>query len=108
MDQYAGLAFRIVNENNYYIARASVSEPSITLARFNNGSRQVLYNFPATVKLGTWQTLQVSVTGARVKVSLDNQVVGEADDEGWLTGRVGLGTKADSVARFRNIRAVER
>lgn len=108
VDQYAGLAFRIVNEHNYYVVRASASEQSVTLARFNNGSRQILAAFPAIVRAGQWQTLQVNIRGAVVQIMLDGQPLGQTSDDGWQTGRVGLGTKADSVARFRAISAVRR
>jgi hypothetical protein len=108
VDQYAGLAFRIVNQNNYYIVRASASEQSVTLARFNNGVRQVLASFPAPVQRGAWQTLTVQASGAEVTMLLDGQEVGKANDDGWQTGRVGLGTKADSITRFRAISAVTR
>jgi hypothetical protein len=108
VDRYAGLVFRIVNENNYYVARASTSEQSVTLSRFNNGSRQVLQSFPTEVPLNTWQTLQVEVVGQIVRLTLNGTLVGEVTDDGWLTGRVGLGTKADSVARFRSITATNR
>jgi hypothetical protein len=108
VDQYAGLAFRIVNQNNYYIVRASASEQSVTLARFNNGVRQVLASFPAPVQRGAGQTLTVQATGTEVTMLLDEQEVGKANDDGWQTGRVGLGTKADSITRFRGISAVSR
>lgn len=106
VDQYAGLAFRIANEFNYYVVRASASEQSVTLARFNNGSRQVLASFPAAVKLGQWHTLQLSVTDIVIRIQLDGQPIGETTDDGWRTGRVGLGTKSDSIARFRHIKVV--
>lgn len=105
VDQYAGLAFRIVDENNYYVVRASSSEQSVSLSRFNNGSRQVLQVFPAAVDLGKWQSLAVEVTGSKVAINLDGRPVGEVIDDGWPTGRLGLGTKADSVAQFRNLTA---
>ncbi len=108
VDQYAGLAFRIVNQDNYYVVRASASEQSVTLARFNNGARQVLASFPAPVQRGAWQILTVQATGADVTMLLDGQEVGKASDDGWQTGRVGLGTKADSITRFRGISAVSR
>lgn len=105
IDQYAGLVFRIVNENNYYVVRASTSEQSVTLSRFNNGSRQILQNFPVNISLNTWHTLHIEVVGQNVRITLNGTLVGEVADDGWLTGRVGLGTKADSIARFSNITA---
>ena len=55
------------------------------------------------VRLGQWYTTTIAVRGADVRILLDGQAIGQASDAGWLTGRVGLGTKADS---FRRIRAV--
>jgi Domain of Unknown Function (DUF1080)/Protein of unknown function (DUF4079) len=104
-DRYAGLAFRIVDENNYYVVRASASEQSVTFSRFNNGSRQILQTFPIKVAFQQWQTLKVIAKDATFKILLNGQPVGEIRDIGWKTGRVGLGTKADSVTRFRNITA---
>jgi hypothetical protein len=103
VDQYAGLAFRIVNEDNYYIARASASEQSVSLARFDNGARQVLMTTPAQVSLNQWQHLQVGLVGSKIKIFLNDQLLNAVRDEGWLSGRVGLGTKADSITRFRRI-----
>ena len=104
-DRYAGIAFRIIDENNYYIVRASASEQSVTFSRFNNGSRQILQTFSSNVAFQEWQILKVIAKGAEFKLFLNNQVVGEIQDKGWKTGRVGLGTKADSVTRFRKITA---
>jgi hypothetical protein len=108
VDQYAGLAFRIVNSDNYYVVRASASEQSMSLSRFVNGSRQVLETFPAEVRLGQWHAVAVELRGASVQFSLDGRPSGQVSDAGWLTGRVGLGTKADSIARFRTVTAIAR
>jgi Domain of Unknown Function (DUF1080) len=104
-DRYAGIAMRIIDENNYYIVRASASEQSVTFARFNNGSRQILQTFSSKVAVRAWQKLKVIVIGAEFKLFLNDRFVGEIQDRGWKTGKVGLGTKADSVTRFRNITA---
>jgi Domain of Unknown Function (DUF1080)/Protein of unknown function (DUF4079) len=104
-DRYAGLAFRIVDKHNYYVVRASASEQSVTFSRFNNGARQILQTFPIRVAFQQWQTLKVMAKDAEFKIFLNGQPVGEIRDLGWKTGRVGLGTKADSVTRFRNITA---
>ena len=105
-DQYAALAFRIVDEKNYYAVRASASEQSVTFARFNNGIRNVLKTWPATVKQVEWQALRVSVRGAETTILLNGAEVGKISDERLTSGKVGLGTKADSVARFRKVVAL--
>ena len=102
-DQYAALAFRIVDEKNYYAVRASASEQSVTFARFDNGSRSVLQTWPATVKLAEWQALRVSMRGADTTIVLNGTAVGKISDERLTSGKVGLGTKADSVTRFKAV-----
>jgi Protein of unknown function (DUF4079) len=105
VDQSAGLGFWIVNEKNYYMVSASALRQSITLARFNNGTRQVLASFPAIVKLRHWQTLNILIVKSEIQIMLEDQLLGQSHDEGWNTGKVGLGTKSDSITRFQNIMA---
>ncbi len=105
-DQYAALTFRIVDDRNYYAVRASASEQSVTFARFDDGSRSVLKTWAATVKQGDWQTLSVSMRGADVVIVLNGVEVGRIADEHFGSGKVGLGTKADSITRFRKVMAV--
>jgi hypothetical protein len=104
-DRYAGIAVRIIDENNYYVVRASASEQSVTFARFNNGDRQIIQTFPSKVAFQQWQTLKVIATGTEFKLFLNDRSIGVIQDRGWQTGKVGLGTKADSVTRFRKIAA---
>jgi len=60
----------------------------------------------AAVKQGDWQTLSVRVRGADTTIVLNGVEVGRISDERYASGKVGLGTKADSVARFRRIIAL--
>ena len=106
VDQYAALTFRILDENNYYAVRASASEQSVTFARFSNGSRSVLQTWAATVPLAEWQTLNVSLRGQDIVITLNGTEVGSIKDANYATGKVGLGTKADSVTRFRKVVAL--
>jgi hypothetical protein len=95
-DQFAALTFRIVDQKNYYTVRASANEQSVTFAWFDEGSRSVLKTWSAAVKQGDWQTLSVRLRGADVAIMLN----------GLEVGKVGLGTKADSIARFRKVMAL--
>ena len=63
------------------------SEQSVTLARFNNGSRQILQGFAAGVELGKWQSLAVAVAGSKMAITLNGKLLGEVTDDGWSTGR---------------------
>jgi hypothetical protein len=102
-DRYAGIAVRIIDENNYYVVRASASEQSVTFARFNNDDRQIIQTFPSKVAFQQWQILKVIAIDTEFQLFLNDRSIGVIQDRGWQTGKVGLGTKADSVTRFRKI-----
>lgn len=102
-DQYAGFVYRLIDEKNYYIVRYSASENSIFFARFDDGERTILKSFNANVNLNEWQTIKLLVQGDTTTIFLNDTEIGKTSDTKWLTGKVGLGTKADSVTEFRNM-----
>lgn len=60
-------------------------------------------SFNATVSSKQWHTARLIVRKDAVTIFLDGRKVGTARHAKWLAGKVGLGTKADSVTRFRNL-----
>lgn len=103
-DQYAGFVYHLLDEKNYYVVRYSASENSIFFARFDNGERTILKSFNANVKINEWQTIKILVQADTTTIFLNDTEIGKASDTKWLTGKVGLGTKADSITEFRNIK----
>jgi hypothetical protein len=102
-DRYAGFVFRLRSAGDYYAVRFSASENNVFLARFDGGVRTVLQSFNAPVSNGQWHSVMLAVRKAAVTIFLDGHEVGTARDATRLTGKVGLGTKADSVTRFRKV-----
>ena len=102
-DRYAGFVFRLRDAGDYYAVRFSASENNVFFARFDRGSRTILQSFNATVSSKQWHTSRLIVRKDAVTIFLDGRKVGTASDAKWLVGKVGLGTKADSVTRFRNL-----
>jgi hypothetical protein len=103
-DRYAGFVFRLVDAGNYYAVRFSASENNIFFARFDNGTRTILKSFDATVRSRHWERIRLVAHSDAITIFLNGRKIGQASDAKWRVGKAGLGTKADSVTRFRKIR----
>jgi len=102
-DRYAGFVFRLRDARNYYAVRFSASENNVFFARFDNGVRTILRSFNATVSSKQWHKVKLVARRNAVSIFLDGRKVGSASDAKWRVGKVGLGTKADSITRFRKL-----
>jgi Domain of Unknown Function (DUF1080) len=108
-DQAAGVIWRCVDKDNYYICRPNALEDNVVLYKVEKGKRTALdivgrkggYGVEAKVAPQTWHTLRVEFAGKQFTVLLNGQKLFEVEDETFqLAGKVGLWTKADSVMLF--------
>ena len=104
-DQTAGVVFGLRPDGEYHYLRYNTKDGNLAVWRFLKGERQVVTHGTehAEIKLGTWQELTVTVSGATVRGVLTNhpKVIVEHTFAAPMTGRVGLWTKRDSVTDFR-------
>lgn len=106
LDQAAGIAFRIRNQDEYYVVRASAVEGNVNLYRFLDGRRALVREAPAAIYNEVWHTLVVEARGSHIEWSLDAQSLGQVDDLTFRRGGgLGLWTRADSVTCFEHLRA---
>jgi len=106
LDQAAGIAFRMRNQDEYYVVRASAVERNVNLYRFVDGRRALVGEAPAAVSNDVWHTLVVEARGSHIEWSLDAQNLGQVDDLTFRRGGgLGLWTRADSVTCFEHLRA---
>jgi hypothetical protein len=113
VDQAAGLVWRYLDADNYYVVRANALEDNVVLYKVEEGQRRDLavrgmgrsYGVKAPVPDDGWSTLRVTATGPLFEVYLNGAKLFEVEDP-TLTrpGKVGLWTKADSVTRFDDLR----
>lgn len=104
IDQVAGIALRVADEGNYYLARASAKDNAVTLSRFVGGSGSDLTSATVKVPPGTWQTLRFKIDRDRLTVYLNGQqVIDWSDSRHTREGRIGLWTRADSVTMFDDL-----
>ena len=104
VDQAAGLTVRVLDTDNYYVARANALEDNVRLYKVVDGDRRQFAGADAEVQQGKWQTLGLRAEGDRFEVSLNGDVLFSATDGTFRqAGRVGLWTKADSLTHFDDL-----
>jgi hypothetical protein len=99
--QTAGIAFRFVNTDNYYVVSASALEERVDLFSVLGGKMERIGGAEADVALNHWHKLGLVAEGDQITVSLDDAWLFTVWDRTFLTdGRVGLWTEEDNVTRF--------
>jgi len=104
-DQVAGILFGLSPQGEYYAARYNTKEGNLAIWGFANGERRVVArgNVKTQLPLNTWHTLQVTVAGKTVRVSLasDSTLSVTHTFDTAPTGRVGVWVKRDAITAFR-------
>lgn len=105
MEQMAGLAFRIQDEKNYYMVRASALGDTFRFYKYVNGIRSQPIGTKAVITSNEWHDLKVECRGNKIRCSLDDKVIiPELTDLSYSKGMIGLWTKSDSVSYFSDIK----
>jgi hypothetical protein len=106
-EQMAGLAFRIQDDRNYYVVRASSLGSTVRFYRFLNGERSQPIGADLPIPSGTWHELAVECKGNTIRCLLNGkEVIPTMTDYTFTGGGIGLWTKSDSVSYFTDIRIV--
>ena len=101
VDQAGGLAVRLQNQDNYYVARANALEGNVRFYKVVGGRREQLAGANLPVTANQWHDLVLRAQGDRFKVSFDGRQMFTATDRTFGSpGKVAFWTKADSVTRF--------
>jgi hypothetical protein len=104
VDQAGGVALRLIDPNNYYVARANALEDNVRFYRVSNGRRIEIAGANLKVSTNEWHTLGLKAEGESFTVTFDGKELYRATDKSiTAAGRVALWTKADSVTRFDRI-----
>jgi hypothetical protein len=109
LEQIAGIAFRVQDEKNFYVARVSVLGGNLRFYKFVNGQYSQPIGPERALEKGTWHELAVECLGNRIQIRLDGKDAMPAmTDNSFATGMVGLMTKSDSIAYFADLRITYR
>lgn len=105
VDQAGGVAVRLIDAGNYYLARANALEDNVHFYRVIRGYRQELKGVDTRVTSGEWHSLTLRVQGTRFTIAFDGKELFTATDRTFGgEGRVALWTKADSITRFDQLK----
>lgn len=104
VDQAAGIVVRLIDPDNYYVARANAMEDNVRFYRVVKGRRQELTGANLRVTPNEWHTLGLSAEGDAFTVTFDGKKLFTTRDTTFAeAGKVALWTKADSITRFDQI-----
>jgi len=104
-DQAGGIAVRLVDADNYYVARANALEDNVRFYRVVAGRREQLDGANLRASPNEWHTLGLRAEGQRFTVSFDGRKLFSATDKTFaVAGAVALWTKSDSVTRFDRLK----
>ena len=111
-DRAAGIVWRAIDADNYYVVRANALEDNVVLYKTVKGVRSPLdivgrkggYGVKVPVPSGQWHTLRVAFAGTRFEVTYNGKAQFEVVDATFTqAGMIGLWTKADSVTVFDDV-----
>jgi hypothetical protein len=106
-EQMAGIAFRIQNETNYYVVRASSLGNTFRFYKVVNGERGKLIGPETPIPSGVWHELMIECTGNQIHCLLNGkELIPPLTDNSFARGKVGFWTKSDSVSYFTETRIV--
>jgi hypothetical protein len=107
-EQMAGIAFRIQNETNYYVVRASSLGNTFKFYRVVNGMRGVPVGVDIKIPSGAWHEMSVECKDNQIRASLDGKELINLTDkvDPLKSGKIGFWTKSDSVSYFADTKIV--
>ena len=89
VEQMAGIAFRIQNETNFYVVRASSLGNNVRFYKVLNGQRGPLVGPEVPVPSGVWHELTVECKGTTIRCFLNGkELITETDKNPFTTGTV--------------------
>ncbi|MBI2928619.1 MAG: hypothetical protein HYY24_23370 [Verrucomicrobia bacterium] len=104
-EQMAGVAFRIQDEKNYYVVRASSLGRSLRFYKFVAGQRSPPIGPEVEISSGVWHELRVECRGNQIRCALDGkELIPPLTDNSFPHGKIGFWTKSDSVSYFADAR----
>jgi len=102
VEQMAGIAFRMQNETNYYVVRASSLGNTFRFYKVLDGQRGPPVGLEIAIPSGVWHELTVKCKGNQISCGLDGKELINLSDRAnpFSMGKIGFWTKSDSVSYF--------
>jgi hypothetical protein len=106
VEQMAGIAFRVQDETNYYVVRASSLGNTFRFYKVLNGLRGPLVGPEVPIPSGVWQELTVECKGNAIRCLLNGKELISVNDKvnPFTAGKIAFWTKSDSVSYFNDVK----
>jgi len=107
VEQMAGIAFRIQDEKNYYVVRASSIGSTFRFYKVVNGERSKPIGPNVEIPKGVWHELAVECKGNQIRCLLNGkELIPTLTDNSFSAGKIGFWTKSDSVSYFTDAKVI--
>jgi len=104
-EQMAGIAFRILDERNYHVIRASAKGNTLLFYSFINGERTPPVGVNVPITSNTWHTLEITAEATRFKFKWNgHEAMPPLENPNFRRGKIGYWTKSDSLSHFVDTR----
>jgi len=104
-EQMAGIVFRLQDERNFYVVRASSLGSNIRFYKVVDGQRAPPIGPQLEIPKGVWHDLTVECKGNQIRCLLDGkEVMPTLTDSTFTRGKIGFWTKSDAVSYFADTR----
>lgn len=104
-EQMAGIVFRLKDEKNFYVIRASGLGNNVRFYKVVAGERSAPLGPELPVTRGVWHELKIQCKGNQLEAYLDGQLaLPRLTDNSFSLGRIGFWTKSDSLTYFADTR----
>lgn len=106
-ERMAGVVFRLQDERNFYVVRASSLGNTFRFYKVVDGQRGPLIGPTVEVPSGIWHELAVECRGNQIRCLLNGrELIPPLTDPTFARGRVGFWTKSDSVTYFADAKVI--
>ena len=107
LEQMAGIAFRLRDEKNFYVVRASGLGRNIRFYKVVDGVRSPPIGPELEIPKGVWHELKIECKGNMIRCGLNgNDAIPPLTDNTFSNGKIGFWTKSDAVSYFADTKIV--
>jgi len=103
-DQGGGIMYRVIDDNNYYVARFNPLEDNFRFYYVKNGFRSMLKSAKVHLNSSKYHSMKIIQNKNHYEAYLDGKKFLDGyDDTFSKAGGVGVWSKADAYTKFRNL-----
>lgn len=107
VEQMAGIVFRVQDEKNFYVIRASGLGNNVRFYKMVAGLRSTPIGPELPVPRGVWHELKIECQGNRIRAWLNGQeAIPPLTDTSFAAGKIGFWTKSDAISYFTDTQII--